>query len=73
MAHPYEDQEDTDLWKLLDRCIQQLEENSDLKLQTDRRYVVGYLCQQLSEGPCNHACSGEAERERPGDATLPLG
>ena len=54
MAHPYEDQEATDLWKLLDRCIQQLEENSDLKLQTDRRYVVGYLCQQLTERPCNH-------------------
>jgi hypothetical protein len=51
MAHPYEAYENTELWNVLDRSIQQLVVNSDIMLQTDRRYVAGYLCQQLSECP----------------------
>lgn len=49
MAHPYEAREGTELWKILDRCVRELEQNSDIELRTDRGYVVGYLCQQLSE------------------------
>lgn len=49
MTHPYEAGEGTELWEILDRCVRELEHNSDIELRTDRRYVVGYLCQRLSE------------------------
>lgn len=34
-------------WSAVDRALGELESNSDLELQTARRYVVGYLVQQL--------------------------
>jgi hypothetical protein len=48
MKFPYRKFEDTDLWKTIDIALAELEENRDFHLTTARRYVVGYLCQQLA-------------------------
>ena len=47
MSHPYQRFEGSDLWRLLDHEIGELEGNGDLELTTARQYVIGYLCQQL--------------------------
>jgi hypothetical protein len=48
MSHPYNEFEDTALWKALDAALADLEQNRDVQLSTARDYVVGYLCQQLA-------------------------
>lgn len=48
MKFPYRKFEDNDLWKTIDTALAELEENGDFHLTTARRYVVGYLCQQLA-------------------------
>ncbi|HZK80221.1 MAG TPA: hypothetical protein VFC46_04120 [Humisphaera sp.] len=41
MTHP--------AWAILDSALAELESNDDLELRTARRYVIGYLIQQLAE------------------------
>jgi hypothetical protein len=41
MTHP--------AWKIIDSALADLESNDDLELRTARRYVIGYLIQQLAE------------------------
>ena len=48
MKFPYSKFEDTDLWKAVDAALAELEQNGDFNLTTARRYVVGYLCEQLA-------------------------
>jgi hypothetical protein len=39
MAHP--------AWEVVDQALGELEDNDDLELRTARRYVVGFIVQQL--------------------------
>lgn len=41
MSHP--------AWAIIDGALSDLESNDDLELRTARRYVIGYLIQQLVE------------------------
>lgn len=45
--HPYRRFEETKLWETVDRAIGELVENQDLEEKTLRRYIVGYLVQEL--------------------------
>lgn len=47
--HPYKLHEDTQLWKTLNRGIEQLVENGDISESTSREHIVGYLCQMIAE------------------------
>jgi hypothetical protein len=47
--HPYIDFEKTELWQLLEKALRELQDNSDIKIQTDPSYVVGYLAKTLTE------------------------
>ncbi len=47
--HPYAKFEDTKLWSVLDKAIDDLVENRDIKETTNRRYIVGYLCMKIEE------------------------
>ncbi len=49
MKHPYQKFENTKLWQVIEKAISDLEENQDLKLTTLKEYVVGYICNQLTE------------------------
>ena len=48
--HPYSEYESDPLWPLLNKAINDLVDNGDLIEQTDRAYVVGYLCQVALSG-----------------------
>lgn len=37
MVHPYKEFEDTDLWKIVENALSELEENQDIKLTTAKR------------------------------------
>lgn len=47
--HPYQQYIDSSLWKTVDKAIDDLVKNKDIEETTDRSYIVGYLCKQLSE------------------------
>lgn len=49
MSHPYKKYENTDLWKVVHVCINELLENQDLDLTTKEEYVVGYICKSIDE------------------------
>ena len=48
--HPYALYQNTHNWALLSGAIDDLVKNRDLVVQTDRTYIVGYLCKILVEG-----------------------
>ena len=45
---PYSQFAETKLWKVVDKAIADLEKNQDLELRTNRKYVIGYLCEKVS-------------------------
>ncbi len=44
IKHPYKEYEQTQLWELIDKAIDDLVENQDIELTTRKEYIVGYLC-----------------------------
>ncbi|WP_445734767.1 hypothetical protein [Mariniflexile sp.] len=44
VKHPYQEYEQSDLWKLIDTAIDDLIKNQDIELTTRKEYVTGYLC-----------------------------
>jgi len=49
MNHPYTKHEGTETWGIIKKSLRALVKNSDLALETNENYVIGYLCQQLFE------------------------
>jgi|HubBroStandDraft_3_1064219.scaffolds.fasta_scaffold2355617_1 hypothetical protein len=47
MSHPYVEFEGTMLWEAIDTGIAGLEKNGDIKLTTERSYIIGSLCKRL--------------------------
>jgi hypothetical protein len=47
MPHPYEEHEESPLWRSLDAEIAELEANGDVAVTTAREYVLGALCRRL--------------------------
>jgi hypothetical protein len=49
MEHPYIEFENTNIWNIVEQALDNMIENKDVLLQTQKEYVVGYLCKQLKE------------------------
>jgi len=49
MSHPYKQFENTPLWAVINKGIEDLIENEDIKETTRREYIVGYLWKLISE------------------------
>ncbi len=47
--HPYSDFEMTEVWRVLDKAIQDLVSNKDITEQTANEYITGYLVKRLSD------------------------
>jgi hypothetical protein len=45
--YPYEKFQKTKIWKKLNAAIEDLVANNDIKENTERAYIVGYLCKKL--------------------------
>ncbi|WP_257667139.1 hypothetical protein [Parapedobacter tibetensis] len=50
IEHPYKEYEQTQLWELIDKAIDDLIQNQDIELTTRKEYVVGYLCKNIKIG-----------------------
>lgn len=49
MTSHYESYKNTQEWQLIEKAIQDLMDNQDIQLLTERDYVVGYLTKQLTD------------------------
>jgi hypothetical protein len=49
-VHPYKKYQGQPLWPIIDRAIRALSRNGDIEEQTDRNYIVGFLCKQILKG-----------------------
>jgi hypothetical protein len=49
MNHPYQDLESLPIWNILSEGLKELEDNRDLAITTDKRYVVGYLLRKMTD------------------------
>ncbi|MFB7142857.1 hypothetical protein ACFCYN_25005 [Gottfriedia sp. NPDC056225] len=49
MSHPYVKFENTPLWNVISKGIDELVENNDIEETTKREYIVGYLCKLINE------------------------
>jgi hypothetical protein len=47
MKHPYEQFENSRVWIILNKAIDDLVENQDITETTRRELIVGYLCKKL--------------------------
>jgi len=52
-THPYKKYEAQPLWAVIDRAIRDLSRNGDIQEQTNRAYIVGFLCKQIIESKSN--------------------
>jgi hypothetical protein len=59
MSHPYQEFENTTLWHLIDNALQALETNRDIKIETNRSYVIGYLVSNIIRVCPNHLSGDE--------------
>jgi len=46
---PYDAYRETDVWKVVEEAISDLVYNHDVIENTQRDYIVGYICQKLQE------------------------
>ena len=44
---PYQDYESIPAWKILGQAIEELERNKDLIIQTDKRYIIGFILKEF--------------------------
>ena len=49
MSHFYKQLENTPLWAVINKGIEDLVENNDIEETTNREYIVGYLCNLILE------------------------
>lgn len=46
---PYEAYRKSQLWRTVEKSIEELAENQDINLTTKKDYVVGYICKKIHQ------------------------
>lgn len=46
---PYKESEQTELWRIISQSIDDLEENQDINITTNKEYVIGYICKMITK------------------------
>lgn len=49
MEHLYKEFKNTDIWYTVEQALENINENNDVSLQTQKELVVGYLCKQIKK------------------------
>ncbi|MFJ7975729.1 hypothetical protein JNUCC23_10970 [Peribacillus sp. JNUCC 23] len=49
MSHPYKQFENTPLWNIINKAIEDLVDNNDIEEKTQREYIVGYISKLINE------------------------
>lgn len=47
IAHPYTEYQQTQLWELIEKAVNDLVKNQDIELTTRKEYIIGYLCKSI--------------------------
>jgi len=47
MTRPFDEYRDTPLWNAIENTIAELVATRELRVDTAREYVIGYLCREL--------------------------
>jgi hypothetical protein len=47
--HPYKQYESDPIWRVVDQAVRALAKNGDIQETTERQYIVGFLCEKLSQ------------------------
>ena len=45
--HPYTQNENSEIWRVLEKSIRELIENQDIEITTKEKYVTGYITKQV--------------------------
>ncbi len=45
----YKQFEGTELWNVVSQCLDDLVENQDIDITTQKEYVAGYICKRINE------------------------
>ena len=45
--HPYEEFENSELWNIIEKALNDLVENQDIALNTRKEYVIGFFCKNI--------------------------
>jgi len=48
-SFPYQQFEAFLAWDIMEQAIEELERNKDVIVQTDKRYVIGYILKKLAD------------------------
>lgn len=46
--HPYEQYENSDLWRVVTESIADLQSNNDIIITTNEKYVIGCICEKIA-------------------------
>lgn len=46
---PYKELEQTELWKIVSKSIDDLGKNQDINITTNKEYVTGYICKMITK------------------------
>ncbi len=46
---PYEEYENSQLWNVIKKSLDDLVDNQDIVITTKKDYVIGYICKKISE------------------------
>jgi hypothetical protein len=49
VSHPYKKFENTPLWNIINKAIDDLVENDDIEEKSKREYIVGYISKVINE------------------------
>lgn len=47
--YPYKEYEDGRLWKVIEKSLEDLMENQDIEITTEKSHVVGYICKMINK------------------------
>lgn len=47
--YPYVKYQSSKLWAVINKAIEELVNNKDIEEKTQRKYIIGYLCEKIEE------------------------
>ncbi|MEI7833886.1 MAG: hypothetical protein WCJ56_11905 [bacterium] len=47
LSHPYEEYENSELWIIVEKALEELVRNKDIILCTRKEYIIGYLLKSI--------------------------
>jgi len=62
--HPYVKYENTALWSVVKKAVDELIINQDIELTTKEEYVVGLLCKRIENQYCRNSVNSDKQQTK---------